>query len=627
MHKDISKYLNQLSDNLTIVNKLIVGAYLTFNNIELQHNKLIKTCIEGNDKKEVDEFIALIREKNEKFDFEDLIQLFEITIPSHDRVSNGAVYTPKTIRDYIVESSFASFKLLNFNTLVVADISCGTGAFLYSVAKKIKEQTNKSFAQIFQDNIFGLDISDYAVERSKILLTLLALSEGEDKELFKFNLYIENALSFDWHVEIDEFNGFDIVVGNPPYVRSKHLSVETKELMSRWEVTKSGNSDLYIPFFEIALKYLKNETGILAYITVNTFKRSLNARKLRTFFSSNQFNLSILDFGNHQVFSKKSTYTCIVLIQKNAKERILYEKIDPLSISQKRDFSKIKYKFLDDKKGWLLNTSEILKNIKQIERVGTPLGNKYPIKNGLATLSNDVFIFRPSDEDEHYYYLENHKIEKAICRDVIKPNRLKNEDEINRLKEKIIFPYHDNIKQKKYNIISSKMAIFDEKYFQKTYPHTYAYLLIHKTQLLGRDKGKSSKKYLWYEFGRTQALADYGEKILFPYMSSQAYFVYSEQKDLLFYAGYAIFLNNTSKREIELLKIILKSKVFWYYIKNSSKPYSGNFYALAKNYVKDFGICELTKEEENFLLESDECQRESFLMKKYGVVLYDTKQP
>ena len=171
------------------------------------------------------------------------------------------------------------------------------------------------------------------------------------------------------------------------------------------------------------------------------------------------------------------------------------------------------------------------------------------------------------------------------------------------------------------------MVIFDEKYFQKTYPHTYAYLLIHKTQLLNRDKGKSSKKYLWYEFGRTQALADYGEKILFPYMSSQAYFVYSEQKDLLFYAGYAIFLNNTSKREIELLKIILKSKVFWYYIKNSSKPYSGNFYALAKNYVKDFGICELTKEEENFLLESDECQRESFLMKKYGVVLYDTKQP
>jgi len=104
-------------------------------------------------------------------------------------------------------------------------------------------------------------------------------------------------------------------------------------------------------------------------------------------------------------------------------------------------------------------------------------------------------------------------------------------------------------------------------------------------------------------------------------MSNRAYFVYSDQKDLLFYAGYAIFLDNKSQREIELLKIILKSKVFWYYIENSSKPYSGNFYALAKNYVKDFGICELTVEEEDFLLKSNIEQREDFLMEKYKILI------
>jgi len=620
MHKGISSYLSQLSDNLTIVNKLIVGAYLTFNNIRLEHNQLIKSCIEGNDKKEVDAFITLIQDKNKKFDFEDLIRLFEITIPSHDIVSNGAVYTPKFIRDYIVESSFNRLKKSDYDRLSVGDISCGTGAFLYSVAIKIKDKTDKNFYQIFQENIFGLDISDYAIERTKILLTLLALSQGEDREIFEFNLYVDNALGFDWNDNISSFNGFDIIVGNPPYVRSKHLSRETKELMSRWEVTKSGNADLYIPFFEIALKYLKNNTGIVSYITVNTFKRSLNARKLRTFFNANQFNISILDFGNYQIFSKKSTYTCIVMIQKNTKESVLYEKINPKNINHKRDFSAINYNLLDDKKGWLLNTKEIVENIKRIERVGRPLGEKYPIKNGLATLSNDVFIFKPNDEDEVYYYFENHKIEKSICRDVIKPNRLKSEEEIERLKEKIIFPYYQNIKDKEYNIISSKMSLFEEEYFKETYPFAYDYLKGHKEQLLGRDKGKSSKKYLWYEFGRTQALADYGEKILFPYMSSQAYFVYSQQKDLLFYAGYAIFLDNISKREVDILKIILKSKVFWYYIENSSKPYSGNFYALAKNYVKDFGVCELTKEEEDFLLTSDIDTREKFLLKKYGLL-------
>ncbi len=619
MHKDISKYLNQLSDNLTIVNKLIVGAYLTFNDIKFTHNQLIKTCIEGNDKKEVAEFIALVKEKNKNFDFEDLIQLFEITIPYHDTVTNGAVYTPKVIRDYIVETSFKKLKTSDCTNLCIGDIACGAGAFLYSVAKKIKEQSKKSFYEIFKENIYGLDISNYAVERSKILLTLLALSEDEDRENFEFNLSVGNTLNFNWYETYQSFNGFDIVVGNPPYVRSKHLSEETAQLMSKWEVTRAGNSDLYIPFFEIALEYLKEKTGILGYITVNTFKRSLNARKLRTYFSSNQLNLSILDFGNHQVFSKKSTYTCIILIEKNAKEFILYEKIDPKDIAQKREFTQIKYASLDDKKGWLLNKNEILKNIKKIEKTGTPLGDKYPIKNGLATLSNDVFIFKPTNEDENYYYTEEYKIEKSICRDVIKPNRLKSEEELKTLKEQIIFPYHKESKPKVYNIISSKMRLIDEPYFKENFPHAYDYLCTHKVQLLGRDKGKASKKYAWYEFGRTQALADYGEKLLFPYMSSQAYFVYSKQKDLLFYAGYAIFLDNPSKREVDLLKIILKSKVFWYYIENSSKPYSGNFYALAKNYVKDFGVCTLNEEEENFLLKSSKQERDIFLEKKYQI--------
>ena len=613
MHKTIITHLNQLSDNLTIVNKLIVGAYLQFNQIELKKNRLILSCIKGNDKKEVDNFIELVKTKNGKFDFEDLIRLFEITIPSNDIITNGAVYTPKYIRDYIVDESFKLSSEIDYKNIRVADIACGTGAFLYTFAKEIKRNNHKDFFEIFKQNIFGLDISDYAIERTKILLTLLALSKGEDREEFEFNLFVGDTLSFNWHEIYNTPTHFDIIAGNPPYVRSKHISNQTKQLMSRWEVTKSGNSDLYIPFFEIALKYLK-DNGVLGFITVNTFKRSLNARKLREYFKANRLNISILDFGNYQVFNKKSTYTCIVLIEKKETNYIQYEKIDPKNIDKKRDFSQIEYKLLDTKKGWLLNKKEILENIKKIEKTGKPLGELYLIKNGLATLSNDIFIFKPIEEDENYYYHNGFKIEKKICKDIIKPNRLKREDEIEELKEKIIFPYYENSKP------NSKKIVFEEEYFKENFPQVYKYLEANKKQLLNRDKGKS-KKYMWYEFGRTQALSDYGEKLLFPYMSNQPYFVYSSQKDLLFYAGYAIFLDNKSQRDIELLKIILKSKLFWYYIKHSSKPYSGNFYALAKNYVKDFGICELTKKEENFLLASSDIERDEFLVKKYGVRL------
>ncbi len=68
------------------------------------------------------------------------------------------------------------------------------------------------------------------------------------------------------------------------------------------------------------------------------------------------------------------------------------------------------------------------------------------------------------------------------------------------------------------------------------------------------------------------AMNDYGKKLLFPYMSSRPYFVYTNQEDLLIYAGYAIFCE--SERELQILKRILESDIFWYYIKNTSKQNS-----------------------------------------------------
>ena len=101
-------------------------------------------------------------------------------------------------------------------------------------------------------------------------------------------------------------------------------------------------------------------------------------------------------------------------------------------------------------------------------------------------------------------------------------------------------------------------------------------------------------------------------------MAGQPYFVYSAQEDLLLYAGYAVYFD--SERELKILKRILESKVFWYYIKKTSKPYSGNYFALAKNYVKDFGICDLNENEKKYLLKTDSYEkRNEFLLEKYGI--------
>ncbi|AMM49970.1 hypothetical protein TH61_00560 [Rufibacter sp. DG15C] len=624
-HKEVIKFLQPFADDLQIVNKIIIETYINFNKIDIKHNKLILSYISGNSKKLIYDFTELVKAKNKKFDFDDLIHLFETTVPAKDLVVNGAVYTPDFIKKRLVKESIKELNIDDVFNLKFADISCGSGAFLYTVAEQLYQLTGNSFASIFDRNIYGLDISDYSVERTKVLLSLLALKNGEDEESYSFNLFTGNALDFDWNHHVSYFNGFDAVVGNPPYVRAKHLDPETKKHMSKWEVTKSGNPDLYIPFFEIGLQNLKPD-GILSYITVNTFKRSVNARSLREFFSVNSLDVSILDFGNQQIFKNKSTYTCIVYIKNKVDSDIKYKKVTVDEFKKDNEFTydRVSYSILDNKKGWLLSEPNTLINIHKIQTAGTPLGCKFSIKNGLATLSNDVFIFKPVNEDEKYYYPTNCtsiKIEKAICRDIIKPNRLKNEIDLISNLEKIIFPYYPiDFIDSNGNDKAPTPIVFEENYFKNTFPCAYAYLEKNKPLLLKRDKGREGVKYKWFEFGRTQALANFGRKLLFPYMSNKPYFVFTNTTNLLFYAGYAAFSH--SERELLILQKILKSKVFWYYIQKTSKPYTNDYYALAKNYVKDFSICNLSIEEENFLLESNNpYEIDELMMRKYDVAI------
>ena len=155
------------------------------------------------------------------------------------------------------------------------DPSVGCAGFLVSAAKKIKKVYGTSFKSIFEKQIFGLDIQDYAVARSEILLALLAISEGEDERTFKFNIFVGNALEFKWSEVQKCANGFEIILGNPPYVCSRNIGPETKKLLANWEVCSTGHPDLYIPFFQLGLEALA-PGGILGFITMSTFFKSFN---------------------------------------------------------------------------------------------------------------------------------------------------------------------------------------------------------------------------------------------------------------------------------------------------------------------------------------------------------------
>jgi len=587
------KYLSQYSTSPKEVDRLIISAFLEINKIELRCNRLLKLySISSKSKKEyssLQEFVLAIHTDTKAFGFEELIELFEFVISPADRIINGAIYTPKNIRTFIVSEAFK--KIISIEDFTkVSDIAMGCGGFLFNASIELKKRTGKTYSEIFRNHIFGLDIQEYSVNRTKLLLSLLALQSGDDVEEYQFNLFQGDSLDFNWTTRINDFNGFSIILGNPPYVCARNLDSETKEKLKNWEVCQSGNSDLYIPFFQIAIENLA-ENGALGFITMNSFFKSLNGRALRDYFQRKELAISIIDFGSEQVFKSKNTYTCICFIEKKEQHFISYTESETKKLAGKLSFKKIRYNILDSKKGWNLKDNRA---ISRIESTGIPFGELYQTRHGIATLKNDIYIFRPVDEDEKFFYLQNgslYKIEKGICRNIVNSNKLSREVSLTNLKEKVIFPYDQKDKPK----------LLNENLVQENYPEAYKYLQNKRKILAERDKGKGNYEN-WFAFGRTQSLEKINNKMFFPkYSDKTPNFIINSDADLLFYNGLAVV--GSSETEMKIIKKIMESKIFWYYIKTTSKPYSSDYYSLNGNYIKNFGVCELADSEKEFLID------------------------
>lgn len=605
MNKDIFTYLRSYSVDPQKVNRLIVTAFLHSFNIGKTENNFLKPfLIESEDEEytNLKEFLAI----HQFSDIEELIKVFEFVISPEEKVITGAVYTPKHIREYIVEQCFADVK--NFENLKICDPACGCSGFLYTAAQVIKKKTNLNYSEIFTRNIFGLDIQEFSITRSKLLLTLFAISEGETMDS-SFNLFQGNALNFNWSDTLQNYEGFDIILGNPPYVCSRNIDEESKQYIFDWKVSRSGHPDLYIPFFQIGVENLK-PAGVLGYITMNTFFKSVNGRALRQYFEEEALSLKILDFGSNQVFQSKSTYTCICIIKKEESKSVQYAKGNEQSLTNGIAFKSIPYIELNYKNGWNLQRFDLL---NQIESTGTPLGELFITRNGIATLKNHIYIFDPIKEDGDYYYLQNgsiYPVEKGICKEIINPNKLTKVENIDVLRKKAIFPYQYDEQ--------NNPSLIDKKEFISKYPKAFKYLEAKKKILATRDKGKGDYEN-WYAYGRNQSLEKYPVKLFFPHITSHLpNYTISTDENLLFYNGIAVVSND--ERKILFLKKLMSSKLFWFYITNSSKPYGSGYFSLSRNYIKNFGIFDFTDDEREFIIQCENKETlNSFIEGKYKV--------
>ena len=585
MNSRIFAYLKrkQLTDTRT-VNRLFVSSFVFLNNIKIKNNHIIKELLIDKDDEDCDllqEFIYKIHHFHPApMTIEDMISLFEFVVSPADRIVTGAIYTPKHVREKIIETCLNSIPNEQMQHIRVADIACGCGGFLMDVVSFLHNNTGRTFYDIYQKSIYGIDVQKYSVERTKILLSLLAKLHGEDLD-FDFNILQADTLDFNMAEWDQAYTHFDVIVGNPPYVCSRNIDATTKAKILKYEVCLSGHPDLYIPFFQIGTEML-NDGGKLGFITMNSFIRSVNGRAVRNYLSRGIHDISILDFRGYQVFKKKSTYTCLFFLAKNkASDTLHYAVNENGNLSSTPEFTNILYSQLDNKKGWSLNDFDA---VRKMESNGIPIGKYCQSRHGIATLSNKIYIFKPFMEDENYYYLKSKDrcfpIEKAICKNVVNSNKLNSEVSFESIIEKLIFPY---------NINDGRITIIEESVMKTSFPYAYAYLYAHRKQLAERDKGKTDKYPTWYAYGRTQSLIMPKYKLFFPkYANKPLHCVLRDDADLMLYNGVA-FVSDDPKK-LRVLKSILDSDTFWNYIVKNAKPYSTGYYSLSGIDIKNFGI-------------------------------------
>ncbi len=590
------KYSNQS------IERALVLSYLRSKSIDYYNSDIICSFLNGDDSGY--EMLAdYIEDNADVKDLDDLIVAFEILWDSIEKKNKGVVYTPPVIRDYISQN------MINDEMVpILIDPSCGCGAFLISAIKAIKNKHDISYKDLYSTYIYGADIDAHSIEKCRVLLSILAIET--DREIVGDfpNLVVCNSLDY---FSAEEFkHKFDVVIGNPPYVRAKNIELNVKKSLNKWGVV-AGNVDLYIPFYQLGMELLK-PCGKLGYISPNTFLQSVNGRGLRNYIRDKRPSAKIINFKGEQKFQGITSYTCVVLLSMDNNSKIEYAICNDNCLEECQ-YTEYDISTYADNQTWRFGNQDVDRLIYKIEHQPNKLDD-YGIRNGLATLCNDLFFFTSDKEDAEYYYRtyneKSYKIEKKICIDVAKPNIMRSEIDLIRKSEKAIFPYVNG-------------SVIPEEKMQLAYPCTYSFLKEYKKKLDSRDKGKTDNYPAWYAYGRTQGMNNTGLKVLVPYMADRGVAIISEQEDLLFYCGYAVFAKD--ERTLLLLKYFIESDVFWFYIRMTSKPYSKGFMALAKNYIKNFGIPSLTNNEEETVLSLPSEEREKFIAKLYNLNYQDVR--
>ena len=333
--------------------------------------------------------------------------------------SRSDIFTRREIADYMMyEAIDARYEQYHVTDLRFLDPCCGMGALISPILNKLVEEVRSGYCDWndirLELVITAIDINQNYIDALKEQTIALLKTNNCPIERAKYLVntwFLENDfLKFDTSVQ------FDVIIGNPPYVRYDNLSqAQQAEYSCRYK-TFRGRSDIYVPFFEHALDMLA-PSGCLCYICTNRFTRSSYGKRLRNLIIRNHHVRLFLNMEHTQPFETDvSAYPAIIIIDNDRNTPTFSATINDISeetLATLHTNQSLGLSHLECFDTWFMNGEPWLftdiRGKRKIEELSSfltigELGDELLLGIGVATGADDIFVHhgKPSFIDNKY---------------------------------------------------------------------------------------------------------------------------------------------------------------------------------------------------------------------------------
>ena len=443
------------------------------------------------------------------------------------------------------------------------------GAYVFDHIEKRRE--------ILLNNIYGVDLNEESVEITKLSLFLKVCRKNLklpnlDKNIKNGNSLIDDLAytdkPFSWEREFPEIfkkGGFDVVIGNPPYVRQEKIK-EIKAYLKENYLSFSGTADLYVYFFEKGLKLLK-KGGNLGFISSNKFIKTNYGKNLRNFILSDYNFVKYVDHTYDDVFVDATTYPSIFVLKNEKTSNNL------ILVDEKYEINQSKF----DDGIWNFERIEILDLKDKIENSGIQLKNIDGLKifYGIKTGYNKAFVIDENIKTNLIRY-------EPKNRDIIRPLVM----------GKDIKRYNTSYKHL-YLILSKNGINMDN------YSSILNYLIQFKKQLESRqDQGDH-----WFNLRDCAYYPEFKkEKIIWGEIALKPAFTLDFNRLFLLNTCYLMTLDNENY-DLKYLVALLNSKLIYWLFRYISTSVRGGYLRYTKQYVEKIPIYPATLEQQQTFIE------------------------